>query len=134
MSINKRIKQVRQSLEMSQISFSKGIYLSNGYYAGIELENRKANDRIIELITNKYGVNRHWLETGEGKMFETPAPDKDLEQIIAIYHGLQPQFKEFGLLFLKHLLKLQENQPPKRRVNKKNKSVDSLTKSQIVSK
>jgi hypothetical protein len=96
---------------MSQVSFSQGIYLSNGYYAGIELENRKANDRIIELIAGKYGVNRQWLETGEGKMFEAPPPDKDLEQMITIYHGLKPQFKEFGLLFLKQLLKLQENQP-----------------------
>jgi transcriptional regulator with XRE-family HTH domain len=109
MSVNKRIKQVRQNLEMSQIAFSQGIYLSHGYYAEIELENRKANNRIIELIAHKYGVSRHWLETGEGKMFETPPPDRDLERMIAIYQGLTPQFKEFGLLFLKQLLKLQEN-------------------------
>jgi transcriptional regulator with XRE-family HTH domain len=122
MSINKRIKQVRQSLEMSQISFSKGIYLSKGYYAEIELENRKANDRIIELIASKYGVNRQWLETGEGKMFEAPPPDKDLEQMITIYHGLRPQFKEFGLLFLKQLLKLQENQSKEKGGRKKGSS------------
>ena len=70
MSVNERIKEVRKTLKLSQINFSKGIYLSHGYYVGIELENCRANDRIIELISTKYGVSRRWLESGEGDMFD----------------------------------------------------------------
>jgi transcriptional regulator with XRE-family HTH domain len=107
MSVNERIKQVRHRLKLSQINFSKGIYLSNGYYAEIELENRKANDRIIELISTTYGVNRQWLETGEGEMFDQK-PDEKLEQMIITFRELNPNFKEFVLHFIDQLLKLQK--------------------------
>ncbi|GHV71855.1 hypothetical protein AGMMS49928_25730 [Spirochaetia bacterium] len=111
MSVNERIKQVRQSLKLSQISFSRGIFLSNGYFAEIELGNRKANDRIIELISTKYSVSRNWLESGEGKMFDSPPPDKDLAQMMAVFSELNPQFREFVLHFIGQLLKLQKNSP-----------------------
>jgi transcriptional regulator with XRE-family HTH domain len=111
MSVNERIKQVRHSLNLSQMTFSKGIFLSNGYFAGIELGNRKANNRIIELISSKYGVNRRWLETGEGEMFAEPPPDAGLEQILVTFKELKPVYKDFLLGFLKQLRKLQETNP-----------------------
>jgi transcriptional regulator with XRE-family HTH domain len=110
-SVNERIKQVRQSLNLSQITFSKGIFLSNGYFAGIELGNRKANNRIIELISSKYGVNRQWLETGKGEMFAQNPPDAGLEQILTIFKELNPVYKDFLLNFLKQLRKLQDTCP-----------------------
>jgi transcriptional regulator with XRE-family HTH domain len=115
MSVNERIKQVRHTLKLSQLNFSKGIYLSNGYYAEIELENRRANDRIIELISTKYGVNRQWLESGEGEMFDR-RPDEKLEQMIITFRELNPNFKEFVLHFIDRLLKLQKtNENPEER-------------------
>ncbi|MDR2043133.1 MAG: helix-turn-helix transcriptional regulator [Clostridium sp.] len=57
MSINLRIKQIRKTLNLSQAKFAKEISISNGYIAGIELENRKVNDRIVKLICAMYGVN-----------------------------------------------------------------------------
>ncbi|GHV88478.1 hypothetical protein AGMMS50267_08380 [Spirochaetia bacterium] len=115
MSVNARIKQVRKELSLSQISFSRGIYLSHGYYAEIELENCRANNRIIELISTKYGVSRQWLETGEGEMFDQK-PDEKLEKMIITFRELNPNFKEFVLHFIDQLLKLQkkshENEKP----------------------
>jgi transcriptional regulator with XRE-family HTH domain len=107
MSVNERVKQVRKTLKLSQVNFSKGIYLSHGYYAEIELENCKANNRIIELIVSKYGVSRHWLETGEGEMFDKK-PDEKLEQMIITFRELNPSFKDFVLHFIDQLLKLQK--------------------------
>jgi DNA-binding transcriptional regulator YiaG len=40
-AINDRIKQVRKALQMSQVQFCKGIFLTDGHYAGIELGNRR---------------------------------------------------------------------------------------------
>ena len=37
MSINQRIKLLRQELNLSQAKFAKKISISNGYIAGIEL-------------------------------------------------------------------------------------------------
>jgi transcriptional regulator with XRE-family HTH domain len=106
-SVNERIKMVRKSLNLSQINFSRGIFISHGYYAGIELENFKANNRIIELIASKYGVSRRWLETGQGEMFDKK-PDEKMEQMIITFRELNPSFKDFVLHFIDQLLKLQK--------------------------
>jgi transcriptional regulator with XRE-family HTH domain len=113
MSVNQRIRQVRHTLKLSQVRFSRGIYLSNGYLAGLELENYKANDRIIELIVSKYGVNRRWLETGEGEMFDK-TPDRQLEQMISLFHELNPHFQDFLFDFMGDLIKLQNTQAPEK--------------------
>lgn len=107
MSVNQRIRQVRHTLNLNQIKFSKGIYLSNGYYAGIELENHPVNDRIIELVVAKYGVNRHWLETGEGAMFDKE-PDKKLMEMVDFFGKLNSHFQDFLLDLMAKLIKLQE--------------------------
>jgi DNA-binding transcriptional regulator YiaG len=49
-TVNRRIKQVRETLGLSQMKFAKVIALSNGYLAGVEVGKRKVNDRIIKLI------------------------------------------------------------------------------------
>jgi transcriptional regulator with XRE-family HTH domain len=113
MSVNDRIKTVRKVLNLSQIIFSKGIFLSNGYYADIELGNKKANDRIVELVSTKYGVNRHWLETGEGEMFDKTPPDADLVEMVTIFKELNPGYKDLILNIIGQLLKLQKNNPNK---------------------
>jgi transcriptional regulator with XRE-family HTH domain len=110
MTINARIKQVRKNLKLSQMTFSQGIFLSSGYYAGIELENRPVNNRIIELVSSIYGVNRQWLETGEGAMFDRQ-PDKKMEQMQIVFRQLTPDFKDFVLRIINGLLQLQGNTP-----------------------
>lgn len=108
-SINQRIKEVRAHLKLSQKTFSKGVYLSYGYIADIELGNVKANDRIIELISSKYGASRHWLETGEGGMFDDPPLDMELERMTAVFKELSPDYKKLVLNIIGQLLKLQHN-------------------------
>jgi len=104
--VNERIKQVRQALNLSQMTFSRGIHLSNGHFADIELGNQKANDRIITLIAAKYGVSRRWLESGEGEMFDDK-PDEQLQQMLITFRELNPDFRDFVLHFIDRLLKLQ---------------------------
>lgn len=57
MSIHERIREIRQALGLSQAKFSKDISISSGYVAGLELGNRKVNDRMIKLICTQYNVN-----------------------------------------------------------------------------
>lgn len=114
MTVNQRIKQVRNTLNLSQIRFAQGIYLSNGYYAGIELDNYKANNRIIELIASKYGVSRHWLETGEGQMFDKDPPDVKLEEMIGLFRELNPYFQDFLFEMMNKLIKLQNTNKDKK--------------------
>ncbi len=109
MSVNQRIKQVRQELNLSQAKFAKGISISNGYIAGIELGNRKANDRIIKLICSEYGVNEHWLKTGNGNMFDHP-PGETLEKLVDVFKELNQEFQEYVLQQIQSLLEVQKAQ------------------------
>jgi transcriptional regulator with XRE-family HTH domain len=106
MTVNQRIRRVRQALDMTQADFSRAIYVSSGYTAGIENGHRAANDRILHLIGLTFGVSEQWLKTGEGEMFQTSPLDRK-ERIIALFNELNPRFQEYALAVIDRLLKLQ---------------------------
>lgn len=107
-SIIARIKNVRKTLNLSQREFCKGIFFSQSLYAQIESGKRKPNERIYELISNKYNINKEWLTTGKGEMFCGKAPDIELEKLLEIYKELDPLFKEYIMLQIKQLLNIQK--------------------------
>jgi transcriptional regulator with XRE-family HTH domain len=108
MTVNKRIRQARQTLNMTQTDFSKAIYVSSGYTAEIENGHRVANDRIIHLICLTFGVNEQWLKTGEGEMFLT-SPVERKERILSLFNELNPRFQEYALSVIDQLIKLQND-------------------------
>ena len=93
-TINERIKAVRKKLGISQRDFCCGIYLSHSFYAKIETGTRNPNQRVFELICNKYKVNKDWLITGNGEMFNESSPDMELLQITELIKELDPAFKD----------------------------------------
>jgi len=107
-TLNIRIKQVRQALNLSQAKFAKGISISNGYIAGIELGNRRVNERIIRLIGSTYDVSEIWLKTGEGEMFNDIYRDK-LAKVIDYFKQLEPAFQDYILNQIDQLLLLQNS-------------------------
>jgi transcriptional regulator with XRE-family HTH domain len=107
-SINRRIKQIREALHLSQIKFSKVISLSSGYLAGVEVEKRKVNDRIVKLICAAFGVNEKWLKNGEGDMFITD-PDEEFTKLVSLFKELKPQFQEYVLKQIDLLLAIQDS-------------------------
>jgi transcriptional regulator with XRE-family HTH domain len=109
MTVNERIRQARQALNMTQTAFSKAIYVSSGYTAEIENGHRIANDRIIHLICLTVGVSETWLKTGEGEMFKT-SPIERKERILSLFDELSPRFQEYALNVVGQLIKLQNDQ------------------------
>jgi DNA-binding XRE family transcriptional regulator len=108
-SINQRIKQVRETLHLTQVQFSKVISLSSGYLAGVEVEKRKANDRIVKLICAAFSVNEHWLRDGEGEMF-SQNPDEEFTKLVSLFKELTPQFQNYILKQIDLLLDIQDSQ------------------------
>jgi transcriptional regulator with XRE-family HTH domain len=106
MSVNERVRAVRQAVKMSQVNFAKAVYISNGYLAEIELGNRRVNERHIQLICSAFGVNKRWLQTGEGRMFNA-APELKLERVVALFKELNPSFQDYALKQIDQLLELQ---------------------------
>jgi transcriptional regulator with XRE-family HTH domain len=113
MTVNERVRIVRQTLNMTQVNFSKAIYVSSGYTAGIENGHRIANDRILHLISLTFGVSEQWLKTGEGDMFQTFPLDRK-ERILTLFSELNPRFQEYALTVIDHLLKLQNDSADKK--------------------
>jgi transcriptional regulator with XRE-family HTH domain len=109
-SINRRIKLVREALHLSQIKFSKVISLSSGYLAGVEVEKRKVNDRIVKLICAAFGVNEKWLRNGDGEMFAIN-PDEEFTKLVSLFKELNPQFQGYILKQIDLLLEMQEAKP-----------------------
>jgi transcriptional regulator with XRE-family HTH domain len=106
-SINDRLKEARLALNLSQRAFSKGIFLkSGGYYGDIETHRNEVNERVIELVCSVYGVNKVWLKTGKGKMFDKKI-DNQLEEMTVLFNQLNTHFKGYVLTQIKQLVKLQ---------------------------
>jgi len=108
-SINDRLKQARIALKLSQKQFAQGIFLkSSGYIGNIEIYKHEVNERIIELTSSVYGVNKNWLKSGKGAMFKSDKKvDNQLQEMNLLFNQLNPHFKQYVLTQIKNLTKLQ---------------------------
>ncbi len=109
MTVNQRVKEVRQALDMSQAKFARALSMSNGYLAGIELNHNKVNGRIIKLISFTFHVSEEWLKTGEGTMFE--AEFEPLTELASsTFKELKPLYQEYILKQIDLLLEIQNRE------------------------
>jgi len=111
--VRKRIKQVRQTLNISQRDFAKRVYISQTLLGDIELGNRNVNDRTIQLISIEFNVNKDWLITGNGEMFSAPPVDLQLENLVEIFNQLDNGLRDYLLDQSKGLLKIQKEKTDK---------------------
>jgi transcriptional regulator with XRE-family HTH domain len=95
-TVNQRIGEVRQALGHTQEQFAEGIKISKTYQGHIERNERRANDRIIKIISMTYGVNEEWLKTGTGDMFDK-FDDFRLEQLTYNFKKLDAKAQEYAL-------------------------------------
>lgn len=106
-----RIKELRQTLGLSQAEFSKKIEYSQCYAAELESGRKRVNDRIVSLICDRFDVNEDWLRNGEGAMFvKSPQNSDDLVYVVQTYSKLSPALQRFFLEVLRGLAKLNENE------------------------
>ena len=68
--LSERFKQLRYELGKSQTEFGAGIGVSRSVINNIERGVTEPSDVFLNHICVIYNVNREWLETGEGEMFD----------------------------------------------------------------
>lgn len=68
--ITERFKQLRDELGKSQTEFGAGIGVSRSVINNIERGVTEPSDVFLNHLCVVYNVNRAWLETGEGGMFD----------------------------------------------------------------
>jgi transcriptional regulator with XRE-family HTH domain len=105
MTPNERIRLARKTLKLSQAEFAKAIFISNGYIAELECEHKRANDRIIHLVSLTFGISETWLKTGQGDMFYK-SPDEKLKRMASLFNELPPKFQDYVMSQVETLLAL----------------------------
>jgi transcriptional regulator with XRE-family HTH domain len=106
-SINQRVKQAREALDLSQRNFAKILSVSHGYLAGIETGIRKVNGRLIKLMASEFAVNEAWLRTGEGEMF-SQSPDEKFTKLVGLFRELPLKYQDLVYQIVEILLKIKE--------------------------
>jgi len=110
MSIIERLKAVRHTLNVSQKVFAQNIFISTSYYACIESGHRKIKDSILESVSKIYNVDKNWLLTGKGGMFDTEPPDVKLEELIDVFKRLNGHFQGYIIDQVRNLDRIQKNE------------------------
>ena len=88
---SERIAFVRKQSNESQRAFGAKIGISGPSVARLETGENNPSEQTIRAICQEFGVNRRWLETGEGDPYVPAAPEDALAQeVAAIMVGASP--------------------------------------------
>lgn len=79
-----RVREIRRTLSLSQAEFAKSIAMGQTGVSMVENGTRELTDRQIITICAVFGVDEHWLRTGEGEPFPLP-PQEDLDLQDALF-------------------------------------------------
>jgi transcriptional regulator with XRE-family HTH domain len=107
-SIYERLKMARKALNLSQRKFAEGVFVTQSYFADVELGKRNMSERIIHLLSTQYNINKEWLKTGEGEMFTNSSVTIQLGQLVSVFNELDALFQEYLVQQAKELLKVQK--------------------------
>lgn len=83
--MNRRIKELRNSLCLTQQAFAERIGLRQNSIALVECGKRNLSSQAILSICREFNVNREWLETGEGEMWQ-PKMNETFDALSQEYH------------------------------------------------
>lgn len=77
-----RIKQLRQSLDLTQDEFGGRLGITKASVSKIENGANSASEQTLRSMCREFGASYLWLTTGEGSMFENGSDDAALHVMI----------------------------------------------------
>ncbi|SCW57444.1 DNA-binding transcriptional regulator, XRE-family HTH domain [Paenibacillus tianmuensis] len=106
--MHNRIKAVREYLGLSQREFGEQLGVSRDVISNLEYNRVQPRELLLKHICKLYSVSETWLETGQGEMFvDKKNQNKKLDEAVAIFKKLHPDFQDYALEQLKKLSELQ---------------------------
>lgn len=88
--MNERIKDIRKKEGLSQQKFADKLGIARGNIAAYEVGKNAPSDAVISLICSKFNVNKEWLLTGKGDMYDMPE-----DEIAAVVSDLLEESNPF---------------------------------------
>ena len=79
--MNKRIRELRETLKKSQDEFAKELELSRNYISLVENGQRNLSSQSIKLLCSIHNVNEEWLRTGNGEMFQPITKNDEISKL-----------------------------------------------------
>ena len=79
--MNKRIRELRETLKKSQDEFAKELELSRNYISLVENGQRNLSSQSIKLLCSIHNVNEEWLRTGKGEMFQPITKNDEISKL-----------------------------------------------------
>lgn len=107
--MNNRIKQLRETLGLSQDAFGSKIGITKASISRLEKGERNPSEQTLKSICREYNVNYFWLTEGVGEMF-TDLPETLIDEIAEEY-----DLDNLDVLIVKRYMQLS---PEKRKVIK----------------
>ena len=103
--MNKRFKEIRKNLNLTQESFGSRLGVTRTAICNIEKGERNITDKMFKSICREFNVNEEWLRTGKGEMFNYLEDDELIKKLSAEYN-----LDEFIIRLIKKYLGLTEQQ------------------------
>lgn len=99
-----RIKQLRNSLELTQQKFADRLGLKRQTIAAYEIGNIEPSDSTLRLICKEFGVNEEWLRTGKGEPYRKRTRNQELQAFANdVMEDVDDAFKKKFILALARL-------------------------------
>lgn len=103
--MNKRIKEIRKALNLTQKEFAQKIGLKQNAVSILEKDGSTITEQNIKNICTQFSVSEQWLRSGIGEMFIYN--DKKQKEFFNIFDNLSPVLQEYLINTAKDLLETQ---------------------------
>lgn len=109
MSVGSRIKELRNSLDLTQQKFADRLGIQRGIIGKYEVDVSAPSDAVISLICRVFNVREAWLRDGEGEMFEIKPRAEELGELVRKLLADRPE--SFRSRLITSLLRFEPNSP-----------------------
>ena len=109
MSVGSRIKELRNSLDLTQQKFADRLGIQRGAIANYELERNVPIDAVISLICREFNVREAWLRDGTGEMLEVKPRAEELGELVRKLLADRPE--SFRSRLIMSLLRFEPDSP-----------------------
>lgn len=88
--MQRRIKELRQTLKLTQQQLAEAVGLSRNYIALVETGSREPSDRTISDICRVFNVSEEWLRTGNGPMMAVKTRREEITELAERLNAEEP--------------------------------------------
>ncbi len=100
--MNRRIKQLRTLLNLTQDEFGKKLGVTRSAISYIESGRSNLTDQMLFMICITFDVRKDWLISGDGEIFVTHTTGEELAEYMGKLMAIEDPVKErYALIALK---------------------------------